>query len=264
MRIARFVREVIGTPYYRRHPSAALQFAYAKWLFSRFRINDPVAFLETLAIDTVVAMEGFQKWLPRLQEVVFSVWQHQGHQGGISLEDGIILYGLTRAMKPDYVIETGVAAGVSTSFISAALIENGHGALYSIELPPEESAAHVHLDGSTFDWPENGVGWATPEEIKRAMGNRHTLLLQDVRVALPALLGHLPYVDIFFHDDLHTPDHMLWEFDLVWPHIRAGGALVSDDVNFGWIRFCRKHKLGAHALSNIQRLTATRKQAIRP
>jgi cephalosporin hydroxylase len=264
MRIAKFLWETIGAPYYRRHPIAALRFAYAKWLFSRFRLHNPVEFLGMLAIDTSVALDGFQKWLPTLQEVVSSVRQHHGHQGGISVEDGTILYGLTRALQPETVIETGVAAGVSTSFIGAALIENGHGRLYSIELPPADSAAHVHLDGAVFDWPDSGVGWAIPEAIRRGMESRHTLVLQDVRRALPTLLEHLPHVDIFFHDDLHTPDHMLWEFELVWPHIRAGGALVSDDVNFGWIQFCRKQKFGEHALYNIQRLTATRKQAIDP
>ncbi len=264
MRIARFLREVIGAPYYRRRPLEALQFAYAKWLFARFRLHDPVEFLRLLAIDTNIALDGFQKWLPTLQEVFSKVRQHQGHQGGISMEDGIILYGLTRALRPETVIETGVAAGVSTSFIGAALIENGHGMLYSVELPPADSAARVHLDGAAFDWPDSGVGWAIPEAIKHGMGSRHTLVLQDVRVALPILIEHLPCIDIFFHDDLHTPDHMLWEFELVWPHIRLNGVLISDDVNFGWIQFCRKHRLGEHALHNIQRLTAIRKQAVIP
>jgi hypothetical protein len=64
---------------------------------------------------------------------------------------------------------------------------------------------------------------------------------------------------MFFHDDLHTPDHMLWEFELVWPYLRAGGVLVSDDVNFSWIRFCRQQRLSAEAFYNVQRLTAVRK-----
>jgi predicted O-methyltransferase YrrM len=204
-------------------------------------------------------MEGFQRWLPELREVVSKVWQHQGHQGGVSMEDGMVLYGLTRGVKPDYVIETGVAAGVSTSFICAALIENEHGMLYSIELPPAESASRVHPDGAFFDWPESGPGWGIPEEVKRAIGSRHTLILQDVREALPALLEQLPYIDLFFHDDLHTPDHMLWEFELVWPRLRPAGFIVADDVNFGWIRFSRKLDLGNSALNNIQRLAAIRK-----
>jgi Methyltransferase domain len=264
VRIQKFFREVATTPYYRRRPVAALRFAYAKWVFSRSRVHDPMTFLTALDIDISTVMTGFQTWLPTFEKVVSAVRAHQGQHGGISLEDGTILYGITRALKPNTVIETGVAAGVSTAFISAALIDNGHGRLYSIELPPQESAARVHPDGGVFDWPDAGVGWAIPPQIRQALGQRHTLLLRDVRLALPALLSRLPDVDIFFHDDLHTPDHMLWEFELVWPHLRPGGVLISDDVNFGWIRFCRKHRLGERALDNMQRLSAVRKHAAHP
>ncbi len=45
--------------------------------------------------------------------MIEAVRQKQGHQGGISLEDGVILYGIIRALKPQVVVETGVAAGVS-------------------------------------------------------------------------------------------------------------------------------------------------------
>jgi hypothetical protein len=262
MQIQKFLREVVTTPYYRRHPLAALQFAYAKWVFSRSRVDDPLTLLAALGVDIDTAMQGFHTWLPTLEGVISAVHKQQGQHGGISFEDGTILYGAIRALKPEIVVETGVAAGVSTAFTGAALIDNGNGRLFSIELPPEESGSRVHQDGGIFDWPDSGVGWAIPQEIKQALGPRHTMLLQDVRVALPALLRQLPYVDIFFHDDLHTPDHTLWEFELVWPHIRPGGLLISDDVNFGWIQFCHRHGLGEHALDNIQRLSAVRKHAV--
>jgi hypothetical protein len=131
--------------------------------------------------------------------------------------------------------------------------------LYSIELPPEQSKARTHDDGSAFNWPESGVGWAIPETIHSGLRGRHVLRLEDVRTALPALLGELPYVDVFFHDDLHTPAHMFWEYELVWPRIRPGGVLLSDDVNFGWIRFCEARGLEHNALRNIQRLAGARK-----
>src|SRR5882757_2944948 len=124
MRISRTLHEVAASPYYRRHPIEVLKYAYAKWLFSRSRVSDPVEFLRVLNFDTSAAMDGFEKWLPKLSDVVANVWQHQGRQGGVSMEVGMVLYGLTRGVKPDYVVETGVAAGVSTSFICAALIEN--------------------------------------------------------------------------------------------------------------------------------------------
>jgi hypothetical protein len=261
MQLTKFIHEVAESPYYRTRPISILQFAYAKWLFSRSRLTDPLAFLESLGVSKDTALAGFHQWRPLLEGVIEAVQQREGQQGGVSMEDGLMLWGLTRALRPQYVIETGVAAGVSTSFIGAALIENSAGKLYSIELPPQDSRARQD-DGTTFDWPDAGVGWAIPDSIKSKLGSRHTLILRDVRSALPELLGQLPHVDIFFHDDLHTPDHMLWEFETVWPHIFPGGFLISDDANFGWVEFCRKHRLSENGLPNIQRLTALRKPGI--
>ena len=269
MRITKFIKEIAVTPYYRSAPREILRFAYAKWLFSKHRVTDPVEYLETIGIDKNMGLDGFGKWQKRLERVVAEVTNYSSNQGGVSLEDGVILYGITRALKPRYVIETGIAAGVSTSFISAALIENESGEFYSIELPPgggangvHDGGVHengVHEDGAVYDWRSRGVGWAIPDEVRRQIGSRHTLILQDVRTALPELLARLPWVDMFFHDDLHTPDHMLWEFELVWPRLRPTGALIADDVNYGWIQFCRNLGMGAGALYNVQRLASIRK-----
>jgi hypothetical protein len=130
--------------------------------------------------------------------------------------------------------------------------------LFSIELPPSGNLL-AHNDGSVYAWQERGVGWAIPEEIKLALGDRHQLILQDVRRALPELLNALPCVDIFFHDDLHTPDHMLWEYEFVWPKLRPGGVLASDDVNHGWIAFCNSQGRNGTAFNNVDRLCALRK-----
>jgi hypothetical protein len=259
MRITKFIEEVAVTPYYRSAPREILKFAYAKWLFSRHRITDPVEYLKTIGIDKNTGLDGLGKWRERLEGIVAEVTNSSRNHSGVSLEDGVILYGITRALKPRYVIETGVAAGVSTSFISAALIENGSGELYSIELPPERRADGVHDDGSVYDWYSRDVGWAIPDDIRRRIGSRHTLILQDVRTALPELLARLPWVDIFFHDDLHTPDHMIWEFEQVWPRLRPTGILIADDVNYGWIQFCRGVGMGAGSLCNLQRLASIRK-----
>jgi hypothetical protein len=35
---------------------------------------------------------------------------------------------------------------------------------------------------------------------------------------------------VFLHDSLHTYRTMRWEFDVVWPRLREGGALLADDV----------------------------------
>jgi len=33
------------------------------------------------------------------------------------------------------------------------------------------------------------------------------------------------------HDSLHTWDHMTWEFETAYPHLRADGVLTSDDIH---------------------------------
>jgi hypothetical protein len=259
MGLTKFAHEVSQASHYRRRPIAALRYAYAKWVFRRFRQPSPLKFLLGLGIDVDLAFLGFSKWSSRLESVVSSVQNGNNGQGGISFEDGKILYGLVRALKPDYVIETGVAAGVSTSFFGAALIENGRGKLFSVELPPEVAGHRALADGSAYAWHEYGVGWAIPDEIRHDLRDRHQLILQDVRTALPSLLNELPYVDIFFHDDLHTPDHMYWEYDAVWPTLSPRGVLISDDANHGWIKFCVERGLNETAFHNVDRLCALRK-----
>lgn len=131
--IAKFAREVLASPHYRARPAATLRYAYAKWMFRKFRQTEPEVFLQDCGIDSRLAFEGFERWRRVLEIAVEKIAKEGDGQGGISLQDGMVLYGLARALRPDYVIETGVAAGASTSFFGAALIENGRGKLFSIE-----------------------------------------------------------------------------------------------------------------------------------
>jgi predicted O-methyltransferase YrrM len=236
-----------------------IRLAYAKWVFAQHRVDDVRQFLGGLGINLESALAGFHNWEPRLDQMLSRVRTQSGQHGGISKEDGIILYALTRAFQPNVVIETGIAAGVSTAFLGAALLENKQGKLFSIELPPKEVDGQRQADGILFDWPKLGVGWAVPPEIRKAMGQRHVTLLEDVRSALPQLLAQVGTVDLFFHDDLHEPDHMRSQYELVWPYLRPGGFLISDDVNYGWLSFAKLQHIHGSALPNIQRLAALKK-----
>jgi predicted O-methyltransferase YrrM len=51
-----------------------------------------------------------------------------------------LLYALVRAAKPRTVVETGTFAGVSSTYIARALIENGRGQLITCEMDPEAHA----------------------------------------------------------------------------------------------------------------------------
>jgi len=252
------IREIVGSSYYRSRPLAAFRLLYSKWEFARTRTYNPKAMFELAGLDPSVCFQGFDKWEQSLERVVSEVGRYRG-QGCINMAEGQFLFGITRALRPEFVVETGVAAGVSSCFFIAALIENGNGTLFSIDLPSNGNAQLSCADATRYDWPERGVAWGIPMEMRMRIGERHRLILEDVRTALPQLLQNLPYVDAFFHDDLHLPEHMLWEYQLVWPRLREGGVLASHDVNMGWIQFCREHRLQRTGLVNLNRLCAVRK-----
>ena len=69
----------------------------------------------------------------------------------------------------------------------------------------------------------------------------HELHLGDSRELLPRLLARYPRIDLFFHDSLHTFEHMSFAYHTAWPHLTDGGILASDDIlwNTAFAKFCR-------------------------
>jgi predicted O-methyltransferase YrrM len=123
-------------------------------------------------------------------------------------------YAACRALKPDVVVETGVAYGVTSAFLLQALNENGQGRLASIDLPPLGPNA------------DQFAGIAVPMRLR----GRWRLHRGVTKRLLPGLLDETGPVDLFVHDSLHTYRNMRWEFETVWPHLGDGGMVIADDV----------------------------------
>lgn len=244
---------VIHSPYYRHHPVEVVHLIQARRRLHSAAVPEPRDLLARLGIPERL-LDDFERWREALAPVVAGK-----SRVGISDAEGRILYAAVRALRPAHVIETGVAEGVSTSYIGAALVDNECGILHSLELPPDRMPDDAALeDGSVYSWQRRGVAFLVPDEIRSALGDRWDIRLGDVRDTLPTLLAELPSVGIFFHDDLHVPTHMLWEYELLWPRISSGGLLLSDDANAGWVRFAERHLRGPDGLVNYRRLTAAR------
>ncbi len=182
----------------------------------------------------------------------------KGIVGNVSMSDWLALYALVRLTQPDTVVETGVASGASSVAILSALEKNGRGRLYSIDLPPDQVIGQRLRDGLIYDRAYQGgkTGWLVPQQLR----SRWQLILGDVRDVLKPLLDQLGEIDMFFHDDLHTPEHMFWEFNLVWPYLKAGGLLTSDDVTYGWSDFVRSVDKAISPYLNHDFLSALRKE----
>jgi len=113
-------------------------------------------------------------------------------------------YALVRAMQPDHVVETGTQLGLGSCAIAAALLENGHGRLTTIDIDPEAGYLIEEPWGSVID--------------------RHIGSSIDV-------LGGLRDVDMFLHDSLHTYDYEIRELTAVEPNLSAGAIVLSDNAH---------------------------------
>lgn len=135
-----------------------------------------------------------------------------GSGGVMGAIDCAMVYGLTRWLRPEVVVESGGYVGMSSAFILKALSDEklATAKLYSIELSGECDQ-----------------GALIPNELRSGAnfvpmrGKVEDFLKGD---GLPSP------IDMFLHDSSHSYKHMLWEFQQFWPRLRDGGLLVSHDV----------------------------------
>ena len=153
--------------------------------------------------------------------------------GEVRYDIAEILYALIRVMSPDVVVETGVAQGISSTFILQALADNKRGQLHSIDLPP---TGHKLADDRVYFLPQNEQsGWMVPQKLR----SRWHLILGKSSDELGPLLEELGTINCFFHDSLHTYENMKAEYEVAWPFINT--ILLSHDIldNSAFFEFCR-------------------------
>jgi predicted O-methyltransferase YrrM len=149
-----------------------------------------------------------------------------------------LLYLATRIVAPSLVVETGAFNGAASSFLLAALDENGHGKLLSFDLLAARDALGIPVAGG------RRPGWLVPAELRQ----RFELVLGDTRETLERHLCAEQCVDMFMHDSMHTLRHMLFEYRVAWRHLSLGGLLLSDDVFWNpafWV-FTKRHRVPFH------------------
>lgn len=133
-----------------------------------------------------------------------------------------LLYVLVKSKKPQLLVETGVANGVSTSAIMSALEEdNSSGSLNSFDVLPETKDAYT------------GKGkW-----------NFHLLDKKRTHKQLSAAVGNSPLIDIWLHDSNHGYRWQKFEYLLALSRLKEGGILISDDIDASpaWGELAKSH-----------------------
>jgi predicted O-methyltransferase YrrM len=122
---------------------------------------------------------------------------------------------ITRHLRPQRILETGVGRGLTTRALLEALERNAVGHLWSIDLPP---------------LLQDRLADQTAAAVPNRLYKRWTLVSGSSRAVLPGLVADLCPIDFFVHDSMHTTRNVRFELESVWPALQGGGAAVIDDV----------------------------------
>lgn len=155
---------------------------------------------------------------------------------------GELAYACVRALGPAVVVETGVATGVTSAWVLAALEDNGHGELHSIDLPPTEL------------FSAGAVGSEIPDDVR---GRWHYHWGGSRRLLPRVLEANTGQVSVFIHDSDHSYEHMRFELGAALEAVRRPGVIIADDIDlsdaFGEIM----EPLGGFAVEQVQESGST-------
>ena len=132
-----------------------------------------------------------------------------------------LLYMLVRLNRPQVLLESGVANGYSTFFLTRAIERNGVGHLHSVDVSSD--VAHL-LD-----------------ERERKNWTLHVLDRRHLVASWKSVLARLGRIDLFLHDSDHTYRWQMCELKTVHPLLNDEGLLICDDADssFALIDFAR-------------------------
>lgn len=143
----------------------------------------------------------------------------------------IFLYYIVRIKKPELIIETGVATGMSSFFILKAMSENSSGKLISTDI--------------RYD-----AGEIVPNYLKNRWD--FVLLKRDDKSQFKKFINNFDKIDIFFHDSDHSYWWQTLEYNLSFKHLKNYGLLISDDIDnsYAFLDFVRKNTLEFNSFFN--------------
>jgi methyltransferase family protein len=184
----------------------------------------------TGASDAVVrrALHGAERHLAAIAQI-----RERHSEGGrefyAQIRAPFELYALTRILRPESIVETGVSSGVSSAHFLLALSENRKGRLHSIDLPTAQKAPKLALRESPVSLPPGRApGWAVPASLRK----RWDLRVGPSQELLPKVARSSAPIGIFLHDSLHTPKHLEFELETIRPFVRPGSVVLADNTNW--------------------------------
>lgn len=145
------------------------------------------------------------------------------------------IYSFMRLYQPLRIVETGVANGHSSFLILSALIRNGKGKLYSIDVSSD-------------------VGQLVTEELKK---NWELIILSKAKEKkLEEIFKKIYPIDVFIHDSNHSYYWQELEYRLSFKYVKSNGFIMSDDVDssYAFVDFLNLNKLSSLFLYDTRKV----------
>jgi predicted O-methyltransferase YrrM len=138
----------------------------------------------------------------------------------LGMSMGRLLYLACRTSEPTYILETGVAAGMSSTLILSALEKNNKGHLISLDISSQ-------------------VGELIPDLLR----NRWTLKVLPLKrqeVFFRKYVSGIDGVKIFLHDSDHSDYWQKFEFDSVFSILEDCSIFLFDDVSLSLLKHVKE------------------------
>lgn len=126
-----------------------------------------------------------------------------------------LLYFMTRYIKANCIVETGVAAGFSSYAFLLAIRANGRGRLYSSDFP------YFRLPN-----PEQYIGIVVEDSLKEYWD----LYIDGDEANLPRILSQIKEIDIFHYDSDKSYSGRKSAMSMIDSRLKKGGIILMDDI----------------------------------
>jgi predicted O-methyltransferase YrrM len=145
-----------------------------------------------------------------------------------------MLYFLCRALGCEKVLEVGHAEGYSSFYLASAVKDN---------------AQRFQMKGNMY----YGIDIVQTEKVQEALTSRglpHTIINLDSMKLTPETFG--TQFDLIFQDGCHDEEHVVHEFNTMWPALKPGGYWIAHDsagpAEEGWHRIMKERRYQFDAL----------------
>jgi hypothetical protein len=173
------------------------------------------------ARDSVEGLAGHAAYVRELSDKI----RRTGRSYYAQFPAPIELYAFVRMTQPTTLVESGVASGVSSTFLLLGAKVNGGGVLHSIDLPVSRREGRGNEPWAIPSGLHSG--WAVPGVLKERWDLRQGRS-EDLLVPLLKEVGAL---DFYCHDSPVDTKHFAFEMKAIKAHLRPGSLVIADNTD---------------------------------